>query len=141
MLPERNSENIKIFITNHLIPWTNLTHDDWLGYNCIDENDSLWTHETHNHRAGDFGNGTHSASHIEGYWCFLKTVLKKLYPIFPNNSYIYYIRDGEFLTKISDKPKEKIVSILLKIFKIVYEYCQFEFSSEEDILDFENYDY
>ena len=141
VLPDRNSENIKIFITNHIIPGTNITHDGWLGYNCLDDDDSVWTHETHNHGAGDFGQGTHSTSHIEGYWGFLKAVLKKLYPIFPNNNYIYYIREGELRTKISDKPKQKIISILLKMFKIVYEYCQFEFSSEEDILNFENYDY
>ena len=44
MLPERNSENIKIFITNHIILGTNITHDGWQGYNCLDEEDSVWSH-------------------------------------------------------------------------------------------------
>lgn len=74
----RNSENIKNCITNHIIPGTNLTDDGWLGYNCLDDDDSVWTHENHNHGAGDLGEGPHSTSHIEGYWGFLKAILKKI---------------------------------------------------------------
>ena len=129
VLPQRNSENIKIFIKNHVIPGTNVTHDGWGGYICLDDNDSVWTHETHNHGAGDFGSGTHSTSHIESYWSFFKSILKKLYPIFPHKKYIYFIREGEFRTKISGKSKEKIISLLFKMFKIVFEYCEFDFSS------------
>ena len=64
----------------------------------MDGDDFICTHESHNHMANDLGERTHSKSYIKGYWCFLKTVLKKLYPIFPNNNYIYYIREGKFCT-------------------------------------------
>ena len=33
------------------------------------------------------------------------------------------------------------MTILLKMFKKVFDYCDFEFSSEEEILEFNNYDY
>ena len=58
-----------------------------------------------------------------------------------DKKYIYFIREGEFRTKISGKSKEKIISLLFKMFKIVFDYCEFDFSSEEDIIDFNNYDY
>ena len=140
VLPQRNAENIKIFIQNHIIPGTNITHDGWLGYNCLDD-DCVWTHETHNHGSSDFGLGTHYTSHIESYWAFFKSILKKLYPIFPHKNYIYYIREGEFRTKICGKTKNQIIVILNKMLKIVLEYCEYDFSSMEDILDFNIYYY
>ena len=76
--------------------------------NCLDGDDSVWTLETHDHWASDFGQGTYSTSHIEGYWRFLKAVLTKLYPIFLKNNNIHYIREGEFRTKISDKTRKKL---------------------------------
>ena len=130
---------MKIFIQNHIIPGTNITPDGWLGYNCLD--DSVWTHETHNQGAGEFCLGTHSTSHIESYWAFFKSILKKLYPIFPHKNFIYYIREGEFRTKIYGKIKEQKIVILNKMLKIVLEYCEYDFSFMEDILDFNNYDY
>ena len=116
-LPERNGHNLKIFVNNHILPGTNLTHDGWQGYNFLDEEDSVWTHECHNHGHGDFGFGSHSTSHIEAYWSQLKNCLRKLYPIFPTKGFIYYIREGEFRCKLNGKTNEKIREILLKLFK------------------------
>ena len=67
-LPERNGHNLKIFVNNHILPGTNLTHDGWQGYNFLDNEDSVWTHETHNHGYRDFGFGSHSTSHIEAFF-------------------------------------------------------------------------
>ena len=94
VIPERNGHNLKIFVSNHILPGSNLTHDGWQGYNFIDDDDSVWTHETHNHGHGDFGLGSHSTSHIEAFWSQLKNCLRKLYPIFPSKGFIYYIREG-----------------------------------------------
>lgn len=41
VIPERNTENIKIFVRNHILPGTNITHDGWLGYRFLDEEDSV----------------------------------------------------------------------------------------------------
>jgi len=111
------------------------------GYSFLDDEDSVWTHETHNHCHGDFGTGEHSTSHIESYWILFKSISKKLYPIFPNTGYIYVIREIEFRSKIMNKKDNEIIDLFFKMLKEVYDYCSFEFSDEEEIKNFNNYDY
>ena len=68
VIKERNSTNLKIFINNHVEPGTHIVHDSWRAYSFLDGEDSIYTHETLNHGAGNFGQGNHSSSHIEGIW-------------------------------------------------------------------------
>ena len=69
VIPSRNAQNIKIFVQNHILPGSHITHDGWAGYSFLDNNDeSVWTHETHNHALGDFGYGLSSTSHIKQFW-------------------------------------------------------------------------
>jgi hypothetical protein len=71
VLPTRDADSLKIFLNNHILPGTNITHDGWAGYNFLDAEDSVWTHEVHNHGRGDFGHGCH----IEAYWAHFKKIL------------------------------------------------------------------
>ena len=63
IMKERNSTNLIIFVQNHSAPGTNITHDEWNGYNFLDRDDSVWTKEVHNH--GDFYWSYISIIHIE----------------------------------------------------------------------------
>ena len=67
--------------------------------------------------------------------------LKKIYPIFPEFEYIYYIKEGEFRTYLSKKSDNDKTIAILKMLKKVYDYWTYDFSSEEEIKDFTNYDY
>ena len=78
-MTHRNFVNLKKFVQNHIIPWTNFTHDGWQGYNFLDGDDSVWTQETHNHGHGDFGYCSHSTSYIEGYWSEFKKTINNIY--------------------------------------------------------------
>ena len=49
ILPSRDANTLKILVKNHIIPGTNITHDGWAGYLFLDDDDSVWTHESHNH--------------------------------------------------------------------------------------------
>ena len=68
VLSEKSGSNLKIFVTNHIIPGSNIVHDDWEGYNFLDDDDSVRTHETHNHCHGDFEWGPHHISYIEAFF-------------------------------------------------------------------------
>ena len=35
-MKERNSDNLKIFVQNHIEPGTHITHDGWAGYTVPD---------------------------------------------------------------------------------------------------------
>ena len=70
-----------------------------------------------------------------------KKILQKIYPIFPHQGYIYYIREAEFRSQIFKMNNEKLISLIYKIFKNVYEFCGFSFSDGEEIKDFSNYNY
>ena len=60
----RNTANIFTFIYNHFKEGTYFPHDGWSGYDFL-FNYINYTHETHNHGAGDFGLDEISTSHIE----------------------------------------------------------------------------
>lgn len=63
----------------------------------------------------------------------------KIYNVITDNNIIYYIKEAEFrlyFNKPEIRDKEKLI---FKLFKDVYEICQFNYSSKEDIKNFNNY--
>ena len=78
ILPERNSQNLEIFVKNHILPGTTIVTDGWAGYNFLDNEESVWPHEIYNHGAGNFGYGAHSTSNIEHTWAHLKNMIKNI---------------------------------------------------------------
>ena len=141
IVPERNSINLNYFVKNHIEPGSNITHYGWSGYNFLDDENSLWTHEPHVHGTGDFGYSLHSTSHIEQFLGQLKKMIKKIYSVFPKIGYIYFVREAEFRYSLSKIDAPKIEKKLYKLFKFIYELCGYDFSTEEKILDNNNYDY
>ena len=112
IMSNRNSSNLKIFITNHIIPGTNIIHDGWRGYAFLNSDNSVYTNEEYNHAYGNFGQGLHSTSHIESVWNSIKSEIKFLYRIIPHSNYIYYLRESEFryiISKLSNTGKEKFL--------------------------------
>lgn len=137
----RDANNLRIFFTNHIYHGNHITHDGWLGYNFLNEEDSPWTHEVHNHGHGDFGFGENSTSHIEQCWAHLKKFIKTIYGYIPSKNFIYYFREAEFRIILSKKENNLIKENLFqKVFKYVYIDCQYIFKSEEEISDFTNYE-
>ena len=85
---------------NHIEAGSHLIHDGSRGYRFIDSNDPVYTHEEHNHSVGNFGQDTHSTSHIEQVWRWIKSEIKFLYRIIPHYHYILYFINKK---KISSK--------------------------------------
>ena len=141
VINERNALNLKKFTVNHIEAGTTITHDGWPGYSFLNDDDSVWEHEVHNHGHGDFGYGRHSTSHIEHTWNNIVQEIKIIYGHIPSKNYIYFIREGEFRLNICKKTDEKKLNIFYKILKHIYELCEYEFSSVDDILNFDNYDF
>lgn len=100
VINERNSENLKVFITNNLLPGTHITHNNWPAYNFLNDINLGYTHEFHSHGGGDFGYGAYSTAHIEGIWGQLKGLLKKMYNSIPQRHFIYFLREAEFRINI-----------------------------------------
>ena len=67
IIPERTRDNLKKFVINHIIPGTHLTDDNWVAYNFLEDEDQVWTLESHTHGNGDFWFGLQSTRHIEQY--------------------------------------------------------------------------
>ena len=54
---------------------------------------------------------------------------------------IYYVKEDEFLSKLLKNNSKEIIFKLLKIFKFANEYYSYDFSEEDDIMDYNNYNY
>lgn len=109
IVTERNSCNLKYFIKNHIESKINISLEGWSDYYFLNDNYSVWTHETHVHRGGDFGNGEHSTSHIEQFWGQIKSIIKKFILYFQKLiGFAYYARETEFRYSISKLDESKI---------------------------------
>lgn len=51
------------------------------------------------------------------------------------------MKEDEFLSKLLKNNSKEIIFKLLKIFKFANEYYSYDFSEEDDIMDYNNYDY
>lgn len=140
ILPNRSSVNLKKFAVNHILPGTHITHDGWRGYNFWGDDELLCTEEIHDHGGGDFGTGKNSTSNIEHTWSHMKNQIKNIYNIIPKTNFIYYFREAEFRLNLSKKTDSQKENYFKKVLKYVYEMHEYEFYSEEEIYDFDNYD-
>lgn len=142
VINQRNSANLKIFVINHIEAGSHIIHDGWRGYRFLDDvNSSVWTQEEHIHQGGNFGLGNFSTSNIERVWTYIKGELKGLYKITPHKNFIYFLKEGEYryiTSKMNSEQKEKKIK---KILKFVYNLNNYEFFDEEEILDYNNYDF
>ena len=81
----RNAKTIEEFIYNNFKEGTHFTHDDWTGYNFLNNNIN-YSQESQNHGRGDFEEGYHSISHIEFLWANLTKILTTLYGFLPGSN-------------------------------------------------------
>ena len=132
---------MKKFVCNHIEPGTNIIHDGWSVYSFLDDDEAVWTHECHIHGYHDFGLGESSTSHIEQYWSQIKQIISKIYVIMPKVGYIYYIREAEFRLALKNSNIITMEKSIIKLLKNVFDICNYDFLSEEDIKDNNNYDY
>ncbi len=139
IIRERNGNNLSIFVYNHFREGTHFTHDGWGGYNFLN-NDINYTHETHNHRRGDFGLDKKSTSHIEALWAEIKKEFFSIYGIIPMNNFIYFLREIEFRIIIKKKNNDEKINTFFEITKLVYDNCKFKFSTKAELENFNNYD-
>lgn len=93
---KRDSNTIKKFVTNYIGKGNTIVTDGWGGHVTLDHVNSGYSHETHNHGAGDFGFGLSSISSIESLWNALKNKIKKTYHIIPSRDFISFLRESEW---------------------------------------------
>ena len=138
----RNSENLKTFIFNHIKENNNIITDGWQAYNFLDDDDVNYKHEVHIHgHQGNFGFGEHSTSHIEGVWGILKDNIRKVYTKIPTKNFILFLREAEMryiMRDLTNKEKEKKI---LEIFEYLYNTINFELYDLDELEDAFAYDY
>ena len=87
----RNIPTLENFVYENFKEGMHFTHDGWAWYNFLNNNIN-YTHERHNHGAGDFGFGAHSTSHIESLWSYLKEIITKIYGIIPQKKFYFIFK-------------------------------------------------
>ena len=103
---QRTEEILKKVVCAYVKKGNVIVTDGWSGYNYISRVNSGYSHSIHNHGHGDFGVGLDSTSHIEGIWSRLKTILKQIYYVIPNEYIHLFIREAGFRIKVNSVPTE-----------------------------------
>ena len=93
----------------------------------------------HTHGAGGFGYGLSSTSHMEYTWSHLINEIKSIYNFISSSHFILYLIEAEFRLRLSQKKDSSEKLYILN--KLVYETNTFDFFTEEELLDMDNYDY
>ena len=138
----RNENDIKNFINNHIKINNNIITDGWPSYNYLDLPNSGYTHERFIHGPnGNFGFGQHSTSQIEGVWSTLKSYIKMIYDIIPDDNFILYLREAEFRYRIRDLSNSEIEKEVKDIMEYIYNTCDFELYDINELEENDNYDY
>ena len=77
---------------------------------------------------------------MEHTWNIIVQEIKNIYGQIPfKRNYIYFVCEGEFRLNIYKKSKEKKLDIFYKILHHIFTLNEYDFSSIEGILDFDNY--
>ena len=141
IVPERNSINLKYFIENHIEPGTNISHYGWPWYSFPNDN----------HYYGPWGTYPWPifwqwSSFHKPYRAILGSIKiynKKNYSTFIKTGFVYYVGEAKlpYNFHIWYKLEEsKLEKKIWKLFKDVYELCNFDFMTEEEIMDNNTYD-
>ena len=85
----------------------------------------------------NFGFGKYSTSQIEGVWSTLKSYIKRIYDIIPDDNFILYLREAEFRYRIRDLSNSEIE----KEVKDIINTCDFELYDINGLEENDNYDY
>ena len=114
----RDSETMKKFLLKFIGSNNRIISDRWSGYNFI-RNFNGYSHEVHDHGAGDFGEGLHTTSQIESLWNELKSKIKNTYHIIPSNYFIHFLREAEWKIKNKNKSYKLLIKEFFDCFKYI----------------------
>ena len=135
---------IKIILKYSLIiiKKSNIITDGWSSYDFLDIDDAEYDHVVHVHGpGGNFGFGQHSTSHIEGIWGTVKSYITRIYNKITDSNFILFLREAELKYRLRDKSYIEKETELKEIFKYVYESCDYQLYTLEELSDNNNYDY
>ena len=92
----RDTHNLKNFITNYIPLGSKIVTISWCGYNFLDMPNSGYIHLKHNHSFGQFRLVLESTSHIESLWAILKQKIKSTYNVIAFKNKFHFIREAEY---------------------------------------------
>ena len=131
----RDTHNLKKFITNYIPIGNKVVTDSWSGYNFLDMPNSGYIHLKHNHRGGQFGLGLESTSHIESLWAILKQKIKSTYNVIPFKNIFHFIREAEYKYKIRAKSSDDKLTDFFECCKLILDLKYEEFNKSDFVTD------
>ena len=90
---------------------------------------------------GNFGFGNHSTSPIESVWSTLQSYIKGIYNIIPANNFILFLREAELRYIFRNKTTLEIEKEIKEIMLYLYNSCEFDLYSLDELESSDNYDY
>lgn len=125
---------MKKIINAHIETGNIITSDGWAAYSWLDLPFSGYVHSVHNHGKGDFDNGLDSTSHIETLWSHLKTIIRKIYYIFPHEHFVLFFKKAEFRRNINSLDNDTKLDEICGIIKYIQNIGIDELYSEEYLI-------
>lgn len=131
----RNSDTLKIFVVKYIGKGNTIVSDGWPGYSFLDQANSGYGHDTHNHGHGDFGFDLNLTSSIESLWSSLKSKIKKTYHNIPSKNFIRFLKESEWKYINRNKAYEQKIKEFFDCFNFLQNVKDVEFEKNQFLSD------
>ena len=78
-----------------------------------------YTHNKDIHGGGDFGYALNSTSHIESIWGQLKSCLKNIHYVIPNQNIYLFVKEAEWRIKNRNKNIDAKIKVFFDDFNVI----------------------
>ena len=99
----REAWTLSIFIHKYVEFGNTIISEGWAGYNFLIDSNSGYSHITHIHQGGSFGQGLIPASHIEVILVIIKSKIKSIYHVISRFHLMHFVREAQYRYRIWNK--------------------------------------
>lgn len=132
----RDTANLKKFITYFVPAGNNIITDKWSAYNFL--NELGYRRVEHDHGRHDWGYGYESTSHSENIWNVLQSEIKQTYRSIQNKDFFYILREAEFKYKNRNRSNIEIINEFFDCYNLVFDFDSYGIEKDPDFLYYED---
>ena len=132
----RDTSNLKKFITFFVPPGNNIITDGWRAYNFLTE--LGYCRLKHDHGRNDWGYGNESTSHSQNIWNDLQAEIQQTYRSIQNKDFYYILRKAEFKYKNRSKSNIEIINEFFGCYNLIYDFDSYGIEKDSNFLYYED---
>ena len=130
-----NSDTLKKFLEKYIGKSNTIVSDGWRAFPFLNQVNSGYDHDTHNHRHYDFRFGSNPTSSIESLWSSLKSKIEKTYHNIPSKNFIRFLKESKWKYINRNKTYEQKIKEFFDCFHFLQSVKDVEYEKNQFLSD------